>query len=171
MLRLLTSTDTRFFPLPPSSYRIIDAWQVFVGTRQVADVRSGNVYGTTRGGMNMLLYEAAQQHAQIKIMFNHKLREINFTAGTLHFEVHGQEERVVVAAAQAKIVAADGVYSGVRRALETHVRCFFVSPSHHVLIFVFSLVSLMYSPFLLSLTHVYMLHVCAYLRTLPWPWT
>ena len=45
----------------------------------MASLESTTVYGTTRGGINLLLYEEALKHKEsIEINFNHKLIGIDF---------------------------------------------------------------------------------------------
>jgi hypothetical protein len=57
-------------------------------------LKSGTVYGTTRAGVNLLLYEEALKHSDnIKIHFNHKLNKIDFTYKELVFDIiNGKNE-------------------------------------------------------------------------------
>lgn len=49
------------------------------------------MYGTTRGSVNMMLYEHAVQHVPaVRIVFNHKLRALRFAERELEFAVRGQ---------------------------------------------------------------------------------
>lgn len=102
--------------------RIVDAWQIFAGPRMVADLRSGVVYGTSRGKVNTFLYEEALTNPNIEICFNHKLVDVGFDSKELFFDVRGEDGakiRTVVAAGGARIIASDGLYSKVRRCIET----------------------------------------------------
>lgn len=69
----------------------------------------------------MLLYKYALSK-NISVLFNHRLRSVDFEAKKLVFDVYrnGAKEEVIVHAAQARIIAADGVHSCIRRALEKH---------------------------------------------------
>lgn len=101
--------------------RIVDAWQIFGGERMVADLKSGTVYGTTRGGVNQLLHSYALEVAALPVVFNHALRDINFDSKELVFEVRspdGTKQRLQVPAAHARVLVADGVHSSARRAME-----------------------------------------------------
>lgn len=101
--------------------RIIDSWQIFGGEKMVAEAKSGTVYGTTRGGLNMLLYNyAVSKLENVSILFNHKLKGVKFETKELIFDVYqnGSKQEVVVAGGQARVIAADGVHSAVRRAME-----------------------------------------------------
>lgn len=53
--------------------------------RKVAELSAGTVYGTTRAGVNLLLYEEAVR-LNIKIHFGHKLSKIDVDNRTLSFE-------------------------------------------------------------------------------------
>lgn len=99
----------------------VDSWQVFIGTRRVGMNESGVTYGTSRARINLLLADAAQGIPLIQIHYGHKLAGIDFDRRTLTFDIGGEAaSRVCVDASQARIIAADGVNSMVRRALEAH---------------------------------------------------
>ena len=57
---------------------IINSWDIYGGSRRVASMESTTVYGTTRGGINLMLYEEALKYKEIEIKFNHKLIGIDF---------------------------------------------------------------------------------------------
>ena len=102
--------------------RLVNAWQIFGGSRMVADLRSETVYGTTRGSVNLFLYQYAACCKNITIHFGHKLRDIHFDTREVEFDVDdgtGVTRPIRVPAATSRILAADGVYSRVRRAMET----------------------------------------------------
>jgi hypothetical protein len=57
---------------------VVDSWQIFGGPIRVAKLDSGVVYGTSRGRINSLLFEWAVKNPLIKILFNHKLVDMDF---------------------------------------------------------------------------------------------
>ena len=97
----------------------IDGWHIYGGSRRVAALDSGTVFGTTRGGVNLMLYERAQQTPNVRVHFSHKLRNIDFEQRALTFSVRGGDALEVVCDEQTRVLAADGLYSNVRRAIET----------------------------------------------------
>lgn len=101
----------------------ISAWEIYGGgTRRVARLDSGTVHGTTRGGVNTMLYERARTTAGVTIHFNHSLRAIDWERRALLFgKREGGGEQItteVVCGADTRVLAADGLHSGVRRAIE-----------------------------------------------------
>ena len=71
--------------------KVINSWDIYAGTRRVASLASTTVYGTTRGGVNLLLYEEALNHSdQIKIFFNHKVTKVDAQSKTLTFQLRDQ---------------------------------------------------------------------------------
>ena len=62
---------------------LVDAWHIYGGDRNVADLKRGTVYGTTRGDVNHQLYQQALECPAIIIVLGHRLREIDFAAKTL----------------------------------------------------------------------------------------
>lgn len=99
--------------------RIVDAWHIYGGDRKVADLKSGTVFGTTRGGVNTILYKYALTAPGVTVHFNHKIADLVYPK-ELVFNVVSPEgsKQLVVPIQGARVIAADGVYSGVRRALE-----------------------------------------------------
>lgn len=60
----------------------------------MASINSGTTYGTTRAGVNLLLFEEALKHPNnIKINFNHKLNKIDFNNKELVFDIYGIEKK------------------------------------------------------------------------------
>lgn len=96
---------------------IIDAWQIFAGKMMVADLKSGSVYGTTRGGVNTLLYEKAVERG-IKIVFGHRISAVDMATKTLTFTKSGSVTPVVVDASKSRVIAGDGVNSIIRKSME-----------------------------------------------------
>jgi kynurenine 3-monooxygenase len=102
-----------------SSGIIINAWEIFAGSRRVAKQNSGTVYGTSRAKVNLLLYEIALEEKLIKINFNHKLINMNSETKELTFEVRekGEKQHILtqqITVKSSKVIAADGVNSKVR---------------------------------------------------------
>eukprot|EP00697_Spironema_sp_BW2_P011570 gnl/Spiro4/27301_TR13589_c0_g1_i1.p1 gnl/Spiro4/27301_TR13589_c0_g1~~gnl/Spiro4/27301_TR13589_c0_g1_i1.p1 ORF type:complete len:511 (+),score=148.08 gnl/Spiro4/27301_TR13589_c0_g1_i1:40-1533(+) len=100
---------------------LISAWQIFSGERMVANLPSGVVWGTTRAAVNqMLMDEVTQNSRNITIHFSHRLASLNLDRKELVFTVQdlSGESSVTVDASRSRIIAADGVFSRVRRALE-----------------------------------------------------
>ncbi len=81
------------------------------------------MYGTSRGRVNSILYDAVVQDAKVRIVFDHKLIDIDFSAKSLVFETRdgGMKQRVTIHAKDARLLAADGCYSMVRRQMEKKV--------------------------------------------------
>eukprot|EP01051_Picozoa_sp_SAG22_P012662 SAG22_NODE_1337_length_4697_cov_2.318182_2_plen_544_part_00 len=126
-LRCLERIDPALADRARDTGKIVDAWKIFGGTRMVAELRSGVVVGTSRGKVNVLLYEAAAAHPGIAIEFGHKLVDLDCRAKTLTFSVRSADAgRVRLPAARLvvpvgdgeRVIAADGVHSAVRRAME-----------------------------------------------------
>ncbi|OQR81007.1 hypothetical protein ACHHYP_16865 [Achlya hypogyna] len=101
--------------------RVIDAWEIFAGSRRVAKQISGVVFGTSRGNVNLRLWEEAKATPLITIHMNHRLRHIDVGTRTLTFDVRddatGNTTVVTVDASAARVIGADGVNSKVRDAL------------------------------------------------------
>lgn len=106
--------------------RVIDSWQIFAGSRRVAMQESGVVFGTSRAKVNLVLLEAARKSPLIKILFNHKLIDINFESKELEFEQResvnsnsnnnaSSKTKFIIKINNDKIISTDGVNSVVRR--------------------------------------------------------
>lgn len=95
---------------------IVDAWHIYGGPMKVADLKSGSVYGTTRGGMNVLLYEKAVERG-VKVVFNHKLTGVDIDNRTLNFTNPATKETVEVSGKSSRVIAGDGVNSLLRTAM------------------------------------------------------
>jgi len=115
-LHCLARIDPQLAERAKQSSLLVDAWHIYGGKSKVADLKSGTVYGTTRGDVNSYLYDHAVRCPAIKIVFDHKFVNINFGTKQVIFATSAGE--VVVDASAARVFAADGVYSGVRRAME-----------------------------------------------------
>lgn len=96
---------------------IIDAWQIYAGKTMVADLKSGSVYGTTRGGVNTMLYDKAIERG-IKIIFGHRIASVDMAAKTLTFTKGSTPTPVVVDASKSRVIAGDGVNSIIRKSME-----------------------------------------------------
>ncbi|KAF0685347.1 Aste57867_22738 [Aphanomyces stellatus] len=93
--------------------RLIDAWEIYAGSRRVAKQASGVVVGTSRGSVNLHLWAACAREPSITLAMNHRLRSMDFTAQTLEFDVGATS--VTIGASDARVIGADGVHSTVRR--------------------------------------------------------
>lgn len=96
---------------------LVDAWQIYAGSTMVADLKSGSVIGTTRGAVNLLLYEEAIKHPEIKIEFGHRISSVNMESKSLTFTVKGRAD-VTIDASNSRVIAGDGVNSILRKAME-----------------------------------------------------
>ncbi len=71
--------------------------------------------------VNLLLYDETKGNDKIDVKFNHKLVDMDLEAKTLTFQVRGQDgstQSLTVAAHNDRVLAADGLYSKVRRVLD-----------------------------------------------------
>jgi len=99
----------------------VDSWQIFVGPRRVGVSESGVTFGTSRSRLNRMLADAALAEPLIDVYFGHRLTGIDFDARALTFEViEGSAGTVTIDAGSARVVAADGVNSMLRRLLQAH---------------------------------------------------
>ena len=65
----------------------VDQWKIFVGPGiNVATFDSGLVTGTSRAGVNTILYEEAQRRG-IQVLFGHKARAVDLNARTVQCEI------------------------------------------------------------------------------------
>ncbi|RHY56865.1 hypothetical protein DYB30_005402 [Aphanomyces astaci] len=110
-----------------SEGHVIAAWEIYAGPRRVAKQVSGVVYGTSRGNVNLHLWNACTKcpHA-ITLRMNHRLQSMDFAAKTLTFETTDGSV-VVVDAADARVVGADGVHSTVRTYMQQADATFLVT--------------------------------------------
>ena len=102
--------------------KVINSWQIFAGTRRVAKLDSGVVYGTSRGKVNLILLQYLQTHHAdtCNVHFHHKLHSLDPESKILVFTNKNNNE-VRVDAGSSRVIAADGVYSKVRRELATKI--------------------------------------------------
>ena len=69
------------------------------------------INSVSRAGLNLMLLEAAEEHAHLRIAFDHRLEAIDFERGTLDFS---SREGETIRAPAGTIVGADGAFSAVR---------------------------------------------------------
>lgn len=108
---------------------VVAAFNIFAEERRVAELPSGTLLATTRAFLTKILFEQAQQTDGVTIHFGHRLVDLNLTSRTLTFELSEQargsgndgNERLVLDASAARVLACDGVWSATRQALEQHV--------------------------------------------------
>lgn len=111
---------------------LVDSWDIYGGTTRVASLSSKTVFGTTRGHVNLLLYEEVLRNPSIQVHFGHRLNDIDIEKRTLTFTKglssssssstsfsssspsSAAPELISVDASNARIVAADGVTSKCR---------------------------------------------------------
>jgi kynurenine 3-monooxygenase len=77
------------------------------------------INSVSRAGLNLMLLEAAEQHAQLRIAFDHRLEAIDFEQVTLDFSSRAGDTVRVPAGT---IVGADGAFSAVRGQLQIRDR-------------------------------------------------
>lgn len=104
------------------SGEVVEAFNIYAGRRRVASLESGTLIATTRAFLTRILLETAEHTPEVAIHLDHKLVDVDLDGRSLVFE-HG-ESRVTVAAHDARVVAADGVWSAARRALEHRLPSF-----------------------------------------------
>eukprot|EP00123_Amoebidium_parasiticum_P008866 comp19072_c1_seq1/m.21553 comp19072_c1_seq1/g.21553 ORF comp19072_c1_seq1/g.21553 comp19072_c1_seq1/m.21553 type:complete len:447 (-) comp19072_c1_seq1:644-1984(-) len=104
--------------------RTVEAFKIFAGTRQVADMKSGTLIGTTRGDVNSILYKeaVARNDPALRIHFNHKVKRLDISAKKLTLETPEGEK--VIDGSSARVFAADGVWSSARKAMEEQLEDF-----------------------------------------------
>lgn len=104
--------------------RVVEGFKIMSGTKQVADMKSGTIIGTTRGDVNSLLYDEALSSGadNIRVHFNHKAKALDLALKTITFETPAGD--VVVDASGGRVIAADGVWSSARRAMEEQLSDF-----------------------------------------------
>uniref|UniRef100_A0A6U8H9I9 FAD-binding domain-containing protein n=1 Tax=Eutreptiella gymnastica TaxID=73025 RepID=A0A6U8H9I9_9EUGL len=98
---------------------VVKAWEIYGGTRKVAELCSGTTYGTTRATVNHLLYTDAVDRGVV-VNFSHQLKSIDFEARQLVFKDTSSRMDHVVDATHSKVIACDGAYSAVRQQLVAH---------------------------------------------------
>lgn len=101
---------------------VVDAFNIYAGTRRVAHLKSGTLIATTRAFLTRLLLERAQATEAITYVPGHKLASLDLGARTLRFD--SPDGPVDVDAREARVVAADGTWSAARRALQGQVPCY-----------------------------------------------
>ena len=106
-----------------SASEIVDSWQIYSGERKVAHLESGVVYGTSRSKVNFILFRAVLKEKNIKVYFNHKLKDIDFDRKFLCFTIYNNNNAsndiIEIDASTTRVIACDGVNSAVRRQMES----------------------------------------------------
>ncbi len=69
------------------------------------------IYSVSRGGLNLLLMNLADQKENVKMFFNHKCKDVDLNTASATFENKDGEEVIVDADS---IIGADGAYSVIR---------------------------------------------------------
>ena len=77
------------------------------------------INSVSRAGLNLLLLEAAERQAHLKIAFGHRLQSVDFERGTLEFAAH---QGNTVAPSARTLVGTDGAFSAVRGQLQIRDR-------------------------------------------------
>ena len=77
------------------------------------------INSVSRAGLNLLLLEAAERQAHLRIAFGHRLEAIDFDQGSLEFTTRAGDTRQVPAGT---IIGADGAFSAVRGQLQIRDR-------------------------------------------------
>ncbi|MFV0453099.1 MAG: FAD-dependent oxidoreductase [Propioniciclava sp.] len=98
---------------------VIEGWRIHAGQRRVAELESGTVLAATRGEVNDLLLEAAREQEAITLITGHRLTAVSIATRQLIFET--PSGRATVEAADARVIAADGVRSVARTAMTEQV--------------------------------------------------
>ena len=63
----------------------------------------------------LILYEWTKKNSLITVLFNHKLIDMNFQKKEISLEKRENGEKILVIVKADKVIAADGLYSMVRR--------------------------------------------------------
>lgn len=102
---------------------VVEAFHIYNGTRRLARLESGKLIATTRAFLTKILLEQAQATPAITYVPGHRLVELDLAARRLTFE-RDDDTRAEVDASDARVLAADGVWSAARRALSEQVADF-----------------------------------------------
>ncbi|MGO4956162.1 NAD(P)H-binding protein [Luteococcus sp. Sow4_B9] len=98
---------------------VVEAFIIRNGTRRIARLDSGRLLATTRAFLTQILLDRATRHPAITIHTGHRLIGLDLASRTLTFATADGE--VTVEAAEARVLAADGVRSRARSALAEQV--------------------------------------------------
>ncbi|KAJ3126242.1 hypothetical protein HK100_010350 [Physocladia obscura] len=126
-LHCLESIDVSVAEQARDTGRIVDAWQIYAGSRMVSNLKSGVVYGTSRAKVNYIVYDASIKNPNVKVFFGYKLIGLDFATKQAIFETRDKTVvRVPPSATTSeieitRIIAADGVRSIVRDSLVKNV--------------------------------------------------
>lgn len=86
-------------------------------TFQPYGVREQDVLNSvSRGGLNLMLIEAAARHSNVRLCFDHKCTGIDLTDGGVLFKESGAERPQ--SAKHGFVIGADGAFSAVRRSMQ-----------------------------------------------------
>ncbi|WP_409483676.1 FAD-dependent oxidoreductase [Arsenicicoccus dermatophilus] len=99
---------------------VVAALSIYSGTRRVASLASGTLIATTRAFLTGLLLERVRGTRTITYRAGHALARVDLAGRTLTFTRPNGEE-VTVDARDARVLAADGVWSATRRSLTEQV--------------------------------------------------
>lgn len=102
--------------------RPIEAFNVWSGTRRIANLESGTLIAATRAHVTQLLLEEAQRTDGIAIKTDHRLVDLDFDSRSLKFEAPSGD--LIVDGSDSRVIAADGTHSQVRRSLAEQIRWF-----------------------------------------------
>lgn len=72
------------------------------------------LHSVSRGGLNKLLVEAAAEHPNVRMHFDHQCTYVNMADGSIEFKTPTNSKRV----ASSCIIGADGAYSAVRMSMQ-----------------------------------------------------
>lgn len=105
-----------------SQGEVVKAFQIHKGRRRIARLESGTLIATTRAFLNQILMERVRSTDAIDYVPGHRLESLSVTDRTLTFATSKGE--VSVDAADARVLAADGVWSKARGALAEQMPSF-----------------------------------------------
>ena len=95
---------------------VVNSFDIYSGSRNVASVACGTVLGHTRYGVTDALYQQAKK-AGIDIKFGHKLIDLDASKHLLSFQIEESKNNITVDCSDTIVIAADGANSVTRRLL------------------------------------------------------
>jgi len=95
---------------------VVEAFHIYAGTRRLSRLESGRIIATTRAFLTSILFERARETDALTYVPGHRLASLDVHERTLTFSTTSGEN-VVVDARDARVIAADGVWSAARRSL------------------------------------------------------
>ncbi|GAB48944.1 FAD-dependent monooxygenase [Mobilicoccus pelagius] len=99
---------------------VVEAFHIYKGTRRLSRLESGKLIATTRAFLTRILFEKTQQTEGLTYVPGHRLASADLAARTLTFD-RTSGDQVVVDAGDARVLAADGVWSAARRSMAEQV--------------------------------------------------